>query len=77
MSNVTSLTYFATDGNYGNAGGLTVVDTSAWTDLDFELLDGVRDELRPTAGRTISDWIEGGRTDDYNTYFQKLGIDIP
>ena len=71
---VTSLSYFAKDGNYGDANGIIVVDTSEWTDSDFEMLDGVSDWDRPLAARTISEWIEGGRTDEYDGYFERLGI---
>lgn len=75
MSTITSITYFAKDGNYGDAAGVTIIDTSDWTDSDFEMLDGVSDENRPLAARTISDWIEGGRTDEYDEYFERLGIE--
>jgi hypothetical protein len=74
MSKITSLTYFAKDGNYGDAAGVTILDTSDWTDTDFEMLDGVSDEERPLAARTISEWIETGRTDNYDEYFEKLGV---
>jgi hypothetical protein len=74
MSKITSLTYFAKDGNYGDAAGVTILDTSDWTDTDFEMLDGVSDEERPLAARTISEWIETGRTDNYDEYFKRLGV---
>jgi len=74
MSAVTSLTYFATDGNYGDAAGLTVVDTSDWTDSDFQMLDGVSDWQRVLAAQTISEWIEKGRTNEYDEFFERLGI---
>jgi hypothetical protein len=74
MSKITSLTYFAKDGNYGDAAGVTILDTSDWTDTDFEMLDGVSDEERPLAARTISEWIETGRTDNYDEYFERLGV---
>lgn len=72
---VTSLTYFATDGNYGDAAGLTVVDTSDWGDSDFEMLDHVSDDRRILAAQTISEWIEKGRTNEYDEYFESLGIE--
>jgi hypothetical protein len=75
MSNITSLTYFAKDGNYGDAAGLTVVDTTDWTDDDFEMLDYVGDERRVLAAQTISEWIEKGRTDEYDEFFERLGIE--
>lgn len=74
MSKSISLTYFAKDGNYGDAVGVTIIDTSGWTDSDFELLDSVSDEQRPLAARTISEWMESGRTDEFDEYFERLGI---
>jgi hypothetical protein len=74
MSKITSITYFAKDGNYGDAAGVTIIDTSDWTDTDFEMLDGVSDEERPLAARTISEWIENGRNDEYDEYFERLNI---
>ena len=70
-----NLTYFAMDGNYGDAAGVTIIDTTDWTDADFEMLDVVSDEQRPLAARTISEWIEGGRTDEFDGYFERLGIE--
>jgi len=32
-------TYVTTDGSYGNALGMVVVDTSRWTDEDWDELD--------------------------------------
>lgn len=70
-----NMTYFAVDGNYGSAAGLTVIDTTDWTDADFEMLDGVSDWDRPKAARLISEWIDGGRTDKFDGYFAQVGIE--
>lgn len=72
---VLSMSYFAADGNYGDAAGLTVVDTTNWTDADFEMLDSVSDWDRPKAARLISEWVEKGRTDEFDSYFERLGIE--
>jgi hypothetical protein len=40
------LTYFAADGNYGDATGMVVIDTTGWTDEDFAELDGASDSDR-------------------------------
>jgi hypothetical protein len=38
-----NLTYFAADGNYGDATGMVIIDTTGWTDEDFaEIKDGYR-----------------------------------
>jgi hypothetical protein len=68
------LSYFATDGNYGSALGLTVIDTTAWTESDWSLLDEVSDDQRALTARVISEWIESDRSDDYNQYFERLGV---
>jgi hypothetical protein len=69
MSTITSITYFAKDGNYGDAAGVTIIDTSDWTDSDFEMLDSITDEFRPLAARMISEWIEGGREDTERLHY--------
>jgi len=56
-----STTYFAKDGNYGDVAGMTVVNTTMWTDSDFEMLDSISDCDRPQAARLISQWIDAGR----------------
>lgn len=38
--------YFSPDGNYGDCDGLVVLDTSNFTDEDWELLSYVRDNER-------------------------------
>lgn len=48
-----NLTYFATDGNYGDASGLTVVDTTDWDFTYFEVFDYVRDHNRADVARLI------------------------
>lgn len=50
---VENLTYFATDGSYGDASGLTVVDTTGWDTTYFEVFDYVRDDSRADVARLI------------------------
>lgn len=35
-----SMTYIAQDGSYGDAHGLVIVDTTAWSDADWNAFDG-------------------------------------
>ena len=56
---VERLSYFALDGNYGDASGLTIIDTTDWTDADFDFVDAVDDESRPDFARLVSEWITG------------------
>lgn len=72
---MTRLSYFAKDGNYGDADGITVIDTTAWLDSDFEMIEAASDEFRPLAARTISEWIEAGRGVEFDEYFERLGIE--
>lgn len=53
-----SLSYFAGDGNYGNADGILVLETTLWSELDWQMLDEVSDEARPTVARLIAESYE-------------------
>ena len=46
MEYLTNTHYFSPDGNYGDATDLVVLDTSNFTDEDWELLSYVRDSER-------------------------------
>jgi len=39
-------TYFAQDGNYGEAYGLIVLDTSVWSADDWEFVEAASDSTR-------------------------------
>lgn len=41
-----SNTYFATDGSYGDANGLVIVDTSAWTQQQWLMVEETSDSFR-------------------------------
>jgi hypothetical protein len=80
MREIKVLHYFAVDGNYGDASGLTIIDTTDWTEEDFTHIEEVRDQDRPLAARAISEWIEKGRGNsdqDPESYkvFDLLGIE--
>jgi hypothetical protein len=68
------LSYFAEDGNYGSASGLTVIDTTAWTESDWTMLEEASDNQKALTARVVSEWIESGRSDDYKEYFERLGV---
>jgi hypothetical protein len=40
------MTYFAMDGNYGNAHGLVIIDTADWTDADWDRVENATDDDR-------------------------------
>jgi len=48
-------TYFAEDGNYGDASSLAIVDTSDWTEDDWARLDEESDWNRPETARLIAE----------------------
>jgi hypothetical protein len=72
---MTQLSYFAKDGNYGDASGVVVLDTTKWTSNDFDLLEQVDDVDRPMAARLIQEWIDEDRSDKYDSYFERMGIE--
>lgn len=40
------MTYFATDGSYGDPNGLVILDTTDWTPEDWDNIDAESDWLR-------------------------------
>lgn len=48
-----ALHYFAADGNFGNADELLVVDTSDWTDEDWERIEEAYDFQKPYVASAI------------------------
>jgi hypothetical protein len=49
-----SRTYFAADGNYGNADGLLVLDTSKWTDEQWDYVMNASDDDRLSEATRMS-----------------------
>ena len=41
-----NVAYFASDGNYGDANGIVLIDTSEWTEDEWEEIDGMTDSER-------------------------------
>ncbi len=56
-------TYFALDGNYGNADGMVVVDTTSWSEADWQAIDEVGDADRATLALALARSDEAGRSD--------------
>ena len=48
-------TYFAGDGSVGSASELVVVDTTAWTEHDWELIETASDAERVYVAREIGE----------------------
>lgn len=50
--------YFATDGNFGDAEGLVIVDTSEWDDDDWAAIDFAPDSDKARIAKAIADGID-------------------
>ena len=53
-----SLTYFAPDGNYGDASGLTVIETTHWSEVDWDIMESASDSDRPEVAKVIAESYE-------------------
>jgi hypothetical protein len=51
---IDTTTYFTTDGSYGVAKGITLVNTSNWDEADWALIEEASDSERPALARHIS-----------------------
>jgi len=49
-----SHTYFAVDGSYGNGVDILVVDTSTWTEADWDAVDEASDSERIEVARNLT-----------------------
>jgi hypothetical protein len=54
------LSYFAKDGNYGNADEIVIVDTSKWTGEEWAIIEENSDHDRPAVARQLAEMIESG-----------------
>lgn len=61
--------YFATDGNYGSADGIVIVDTSDWSEEDWTAIDEVGDADRANLAYALA------KSDDLASARMALGID--
>jgi dihydrodipicolinate reductase len=48
------MTYFAMDGDYGFAHGLVVIDTSGWTEKDWDRIENATDDDRIVVALNIA-----------------------
>lgn len=46
--------YFATDGSFGAAEGIQMVDTSDWVEEDWTMIEMTSDDQRPAVARAIA-----------------------
>ena len=73
-----TLHYFAPDGNYGSADGMTVIETTFWNEVDWDIIEQASDEDRPTVARLLTESYEPDRDDDFikTQLVEKYGIDL-
>ena len=73
-----SLHYFASDGNYGSADGMTVMETTFWTADDWDIIDQASDEHRPVVARLLTESYEPNADDEFikSQLVDKYGIDL-
>lgn len=72
-----TLHYFAGDGNYGSADGYVVMETTHWSELDWEIIESASDEYRPIVARLITESYEAGADETtLRMMFERYGVDL-
>lgn len=72
-----SLAYFAPDGNYGNAAGLTVMETTHWQEVDWDIIEAASDEHRPSVAKLITESYENREAlVDLKAKFSEYGVNL-
>jgi hypothetical protein len=72
-----TLGYFAADGNYGDAAGLLVLETTYWREIDWEILDAASDTHRVSVAKLITESYE--KPEELASLYEKFeqyGIDL-
>lgn len=49
-----ALTFFASDGSFGNANGLVIIDTRAWSPEDWKAVESATDWNRSAIAHNIA-----------------------
>jgi hypothetical protein len=73
------LHYFAVDGNYGSADGIVIVDTSDWSEDDWEAIEMAGDSDRASVAYALAksdekqreEFHEAVRENDLDAQFDK------
>lgn len=74
---VRTMSYFAVDGNYGSADGMTLMETTHWTDMDWEIIESTSDEHRPEVARALTESYEPGANEDaLRAFLADRGVDL-
>lgn len=71
------VSYFAPDGNYGAAEGMTVMETTHWDDADWEIIESTSDEYRPEVARALTESYEPGADEGaLRAFLESRGVDL-
>jgi hypothetical protein len=74
---VRTLNYFAEDGNYGNADGLTIMETTHWNELDWQIVEEASEWARPEVARVLTESYEpDAKEDALRAKLEALGVDL-
>lgn len=74
---IRSLNYFAEDGNYGDADGLTIMETTHWDETDWAIIEGASDWARPEIARILTESYEPGASEEaLREKLASLGVDM-
>jgi hypothetical protein len=74
---VRTLNYFAEDGNYGNADGLTIMETTHWDDTDWAIIESASEWARPEVARVLTESYEPGADEAaLRAKLDALGVDL-
>lgn len=74
---VRALSYFAEDGSYGDASGILVMETTHFSELDWQMLQDCSDEQRTTVARLIVESYEPGADQKFiREKLEEFGFDF-
>lgn len=72
-----TLSYFAVDGNYGDASGMTIMETTHWDEDDWSIIKNATETARPELSRAITESYEPGSSEEaLRATFERLGVDL-
>jgi hypothetical protein len=72
---VRTLSYFAKDGNYGDASGMMVLETTNWDELDWQIIEAASDGDRPMVARLLTESYEPNADADFiSSKLEELGL---
>jgi hypothetical protein len=72
-----TLAYFAVDGNYGDASGLVVMETTHWSEIDWEIIEEADDWVRPSVARVLTESYEKDANEEaLRAKLTEYGVDL-